>query len=1255
MRVIVSAILILAIFVQLFASSFPAGAANKQNDMELIDKAKSTSYYVTLQGCIEKNMPGTIEADSDNYGPTQINWFDDNSAYGYVFPDGKMDCKQVASIALKAWGVTGREFLAGIKYKQSVTGEYDWVGTGDGGTRKANFVSYAKSILGVDDPGNPGGAAAYYRYSQWWDSECVVDKFGRYDKITDAKLKERLKDGKYEVEPTGDQDAYVRWLRVARVDGIEWGYSYKSAYIGSNDVKYDYNFVAYGYHDTTRTVKCNDVAKSLTEYADDYATYVDKKAVENLCKAKGYVNVAASSSNPPGSYTYTACINGFENKKNPSYCTSNYPDSTMTYQGVTININRANERAACVFGAGISDDTLQSARDEVIAYESPDNSGDTGGGESSCGVEGIGWIVCPAISFMTGLVAAVFPAISDALKLDIGLFAPDSTTFDSWVIFRNFANVAFVIVFLIIIFSQMTGAGITNYGVKKMLPRLVVAAILVNTSYYICQIAVDLSNVLGVGLKQIFDGIAVTANVPTSTEASGNAGGIVLIGAGAIAAVGISLALGTLIPVLVGAVVALLGIVLVLILRKALVVILIVVAPLAFVAFLLPNTQSLFDKWRKLFTTLLLLFPIVSVVFGASSLASQILMSTANGNIGIQIAAFGAMTLPFFVVPTLLKGAIDAAGGIGGKINGMASKLGGGAGRLAQKGASTAYQRSNFAQARGLNKQIKQNYRAEKFAKRLGTSNALQAVAGGAIGGSEKRKYMKNAAQRVADDAVHSTRQKEIAAEQRRTAAMPHAQLQAELAKAVDSGDHNKARAIQNNMFRTKSGREAYKQTMAGLEKGDPRDKKTASARKAGITELKDNVLENHGDVGDKDNAIMEHALDRGKKGVGGQPDQEALHIDHHSEASDTYEKLSDNQIASHSASDIAAAAAATDSDGNRTLTAERAASILANDNINGGIKGDELQTLKEIAAGVAPDKLSHNRAVKAAKATEQGAQQAAAPAATVSSTAPDAASGAVAFPSNLSPTAVAPSSSAPTPAATAAPSAQSAAQEAQIASLPPALQSYARAIESAGGANAPTIKQANAAAASAPTPSAQDAQIASLPPALQNYARAINAAGGANAPTIKQANATAAAASAPVSIPVTTPRQATPPSITPAGSSDITNVTMTSVNTAGVPQNTATTSFVDVPMPKVTESSSQPIPESGTGSQQDWHEKEHEEGRRYQHADDELVIERASRREKRVAPKWLPISDDSRQAAESHNDRIRMAREEAERRGLNQ
>ena len=77
-------------------------------------------------------------------------------------------------------------------------------------------------------------------------------------------------------------------------------------------------------------------------------------------------------------------------------------------------------------------------------------------------------------------------------------------TRDAWTTFQTIANVVFIILLLFVIFSQLTGVGIDNYGIKRILPKLIVVAILVNLSYLICVVCVDLSNILGSSLKGLF-------------------------------------------------------------------------------------------------------------------------------------------------------------------------------------------------------------------------------------------------------------------------------------------------------------------------------------------------------------------------------------------------------------------------------------------------------------------------------------------------------------------------------------------------------------------------------------------------------------------------------------------------------------------------------------------------------------------------------------------------------------------------------
>lgn len=354
---------------------------------------------------------------------------------------------------------------------------------------------------------------------------------------------------------------------------------------------------------------------------------------------------------------------------------------------------------------------------------------------SSCTVPGVGWIICPVVNLLSGLADGMFNILTRFLSTspDIFTFKDQTTglnpTFNAWSAMRSIANVAFVIVFLIIIFSQITSVGITNYGIKKMLPRLIIAAILVNVSYYICQIAVDLSNILGFSLQSFMVGL-----IPGTTDTTGiwsgntwtNLIGHVLL----LSVTGLAVMYGALaffIPAILAAIVALIMILFILISRQALIILLIVISPLAFVAFLLPNTSDWFKKWQNAFTTMLLLFPIVAMVFGASKLASGILKNVYTTDMIGQIAAATILVVPLFVVPGLLKKALDGVGGIGTKMNGWGDKLGG----IAGKKGSEVYE--NTALARGIAGRAKSNqtFRDQNYARKLGTSKWTRALSGG--------------------------------------------------------------------------------------------------------------------------------------------------------------------------------------------------------------------------------------------------------------------------------------------------------------------------------------------------------------------------------------------------------------------------------------------------------------------------------------------------------------------------------------------
>lgn len=291
---------------------------------------------------------------------------------------------------------------------------------------------------------------------------------------------------------------------------------------------------------------------------------------------------------------------------------------------------------------------------------------------TSCAIDGIGWMICPVMNFLADANEKAFGFLQNLLEIRPSL-VQDEATVDAWSRFRDLANIAFVIAFLIIIYSQITSVGISNYGIKKLLPKIAASAILVNLSLFICQVLVDVSNIAGASLYSFIENIAPVTSATADDSSWTNvmtgllaAGVTVLLIAAIVLAPTVLLALGLILLILVA--------------RQAFILILVVIAPLAFVAYLLPNTEQWFKKWWKALSAMLLVYPIIAVVFGASTLASNILMRIADGTRNeddsqlLAIVALGVMAIPLFAVPALLKGAMAGAGSIGARLQGMADK-----------------------------------------------------------------------------------------------------------------------------------------------------------------------------------------------------------------------------------------------------------------------------------------------------------------------------------------------------------------------------------------------------------------------------------------------------------------------------------------------------------------------------------------------------------------------------------------------------
>ena len=486
------------------------------------------------------------------------------------------------------------------------------------------------------------------------------------------------------------------------------------------------------------------------------------------------------------------------------------------------------------------------------------DSTDPGSSDPTCfdGGGALGWILCPVIEGLGDAVEKVYEKVIEPfLRVDATLLSNSGSsggTYGAWQTFQAIANIVFIILFLIVIFSQVTGVGIDNYGIKKILPKLIVAAILINLSYIICQLAVDISNVIGFSLKGLLDdmanGITIndvlgdpSANISMGATVLTVVVSVIAVGgaAGAILAGGMSFILPVLLALL-SAFIAIMFVFILLGVRQAGVVLLVVISPLAFVCYMLPNTKKIFDRWLKIFQGLLLLYPICGLLMGGGNLASRILLSANSDSFLVALIAMLLNVIPFFFIPTLLRASFAAMGNIGAKITGVGRNINGTVNSRAK--GSDYYKETQARRRAGLNSKgevtrfgaFRAKYADSKLGNVLTLGGASRAKRSMARGRSE---YLKNQSEHNRENLLMTDNYMKAAAA-RQAVDMEDEQIKTEEALIINSddfnkddklregleaallaGDSNKIRAYQNVLTRKgESGRQAVHQAMKNAE-----------------------------------------------------------------------------------------------------------------------------------------------------------------------------------------------------------------------------------------------------------------------------------------------------------------------------------------------------------------------------------------------------------------------------------------------------
>ena len=333
-------------------------------------------------------------------------------------------------------------------------------------------------------------------------------------------------------------------------------------------------------------------------------------------------------------------------------------------------------------GSVAAGESARAATEQQLAQEQPAEGEEENKGECGTKLDAIGYFVCPLLEKLVEFADGTWGFFEYLLQTDPLPSEEDNALRSAWNGLRDVANAILAIIFLAIIISQVSNVGISNYGIKKMLPRLIIAAIAINMSYFLMQVIVDVANILGANLYHFISDLAPVVDpkdvgwgtIITDIIAGGiTIGGGILAGkaawsaaAGADAKVGLLLLLVFIVPAILGLIAGLMA----LVFRAGIIPVLAISSPIAIAAWVLPNTQKLFEKWKSTFLGMVFLYPLASMYCGGLKFVALIILSskTDANEVLFRMMAVTMLLLGTGFVAVL---AIKSNSIMGGMINGI--------------------------------------------------------------------------------------------------------------------------------------------------------------------------------------------------------------------------------------------------------------------------------------------------------------------------------------------------------------------------------------------------------------------------------------------------------------------------------------------------------------------------------------------------------------------------------------------------------
>jgi len=298
----------------------------------------------------------------------------------------------------------------------------------------------------------------------------------------------------------------------------------------------------------------------------------------------------------------------------------------------------------------------------------------------------IGFVMCGIIDLADGFYKTMQTWVSGLLKIDSTSLQSTNGGGDLqkvWSAVKNFATAGIVLIGVIMVASQVFSFDfISAYTVKKVLPRLIIAAILMQLSWFVFTTMIQFVNALAIGLYTLLLGSFGGSDIintlgNTDIGKNGILAGVTSLAVPALVAA-IVLDPGIMIGLvlaLLGALIAMLVALVTLLVRKMIIILLLVISPFAILAWILPGTNKIWSSWWQLFSKLLFMYPLITLLFAGGAIASKITMISGDQNTFNLIASVIVYFAPFFLIPSTFKFAGSTMAAVSGGIGKLGGKV----------------------------------------------------------------------------------------------------------------------------------------------------------------------------------------------------------------------------------------------------------------------------------------------------------------------------------------------------------------------------------------------------------------------------------------------------------------------------------------------------------------------------------------------------------------------------------------------------